>query len=236
MNVRNLGQAVVFCTGLAAALFLAGCTSTTGSHPVYHLPPAVDNIITTDQLNVLTGMGMTINNGTTPPSVIGYYYVDSLLLIGSNVPSDNGQIRIKTFADYSYKFSNQTAAGNITIDRSIKGGGSVAFGTGAIISGTGNNFSIFTDMTDSVTSSVDGHIILFKSARVISGTYSASGISEFRYAFICTDKINDINDEQIEIGEGRVIWEADNIASSVSIYPFAKKMSGPAPSPDDILR
>lgn len=237
MNVRTLGHAVFLCTGLAAALFLAGCTQTTGSHPVYHLPPAVDNIITTDQLNVLTGMGMTVNNGTTPPSVVGYYYTDALLLKGSNVPGDNGQIGIKTFADYSYKFSNQTANGSISIDRTIAGGGSVAFGTGAIISGTGNDFSIFTDMTDSVASdSVSPHIIIFKSARVISGTYSAAGITNFRYAFICTAKENDPYDEQLDVDQGRVIWESDSIASSVSIYPYAKRMSALAKPPDDIRR
>jgi hypothetical protein len=236
MNFRTLGHTVFLCAGLAA-LSLVRCTATTtGSHPVYNLPPAVDNIITTDQLNVLTGMGMTVNNGTTPPSVVGYYYTDALLLIGSNVPSDSNQIRIKTFADYSYKFSNQTANGSISIDRTIKGGGSVAFGTGAIISGNGSDFSIFTDMTDSVLSRDSIHTIVFKSARVISGTWSASGITGFRYAFICTGKENDYLDEQIEVNQGRVIQESDNIASSVSIYPYAKMMAGLAKPPDDIRR
>ena len=234
MNVRTLGHAVFLYAGLVAALSLVRCTTTTGSHPVYHLPPAVNNILTTDQITILANMGMTINNGTTPPSIVGSYYVDALLLTGSNVPGDS--INIKKYANYSYRFSNQTAAGNISVERAIQGGTSVGFGQGAIISGSGNDFSIFTDLTDSITSSKDGHIIIFKSARIISGTISASGITGFRYAFICTEKVNDSFDEEIEVDQGRVIWESDNIADLVTNYPFAKRMGAPAKSPDDILR
>jgi hypothetical protein len=235
MNIRALKSVTFLCTGLTV-LFLARCTTTTGSHRVYHLPPAVDNIITTDQINTLADMGMTVNNGTTPPSVVGYFYADSLLLIGSNVPSDSNKIHVKIYSPYSYKFSNQTADGNISIDRTIKGGGAVAFGSGAIISGNGNDFSIFADLTDSIVSSVDSHKIVFKSARIISGTMTAAGIQGFRYAFICTDKFNDYDSEQIDIGQGRVIWDSDNLAASVSIYPYAKTMVGLATQPDDMLR
>jgi hypothetical protein len=237
MNVRTLGHAVFLYAGLVVALSLVRCTTTTGSHPVYHLPPAVNNILTTDQITVLANMGMTINNGTTPPSIVGSYYTDALLLTGSNVPGDNNQIRIKTYANYSYRFSNQTAAGNISVERAIQGGTSVGFGEGAIISGSGNDFSIFTDLTDSIVSdSGYHHIIIFKSARIISGTFSAAGIKGFRYAFICTAKEDDPFDEEIEVDQGRVIWESDSIASSTSTYPFAKMTVGPAKSPDDIRR
>ncbi len=222
-------QTAVRCAGIgllaATIAFFAGCTishTTPNSPVVYHLPAPVDTIISQSQISTLVKLGMTVNDGTSPPSIDGNYFCDTLVLLGSNVSGDftNGKLDFHSYVNYSYQFSNQTSDGEISVARAVQNGTSTGFGTGAIISGSGNDFSIFVEITDSMYSDSDSHLILFKSARIISGTLAAGGIEAFRYAFICTGKENDYYNEEIDVGEGRVIYEEDNLASAVSMYPY----------------
>ena len=193
----------------------------------YGLPSAVDSIINEAQIDNFIKRGMTINFGSTPPDIQGNYVCDSLVLTGSNVAGDftDGQLDFHRYMNYSYKFYNQTPNGRIQISRTQAGGTSSGLGSSAVIIGNGNDFSIFVRIIDSLVSSNDGHSIIFESARILSGTISTEGIVGFKYAFICTNKLNDTYNEQIEIGEWRVIAESDNLASRVTAYPFAKRIA-----------
>jgi hypothetical protein len=169
----------------------------------------IDNVIPPEIRNQMDPY-ITIYDGNTPPNIEGEYLLSpDELVFDSENDFEIGHI----FADLYFKFYNQNMHSN-TLDYKEKQGYSESIGTGAFISGSGNNFSVFFN-TEGIGHKED-YDINYKTALVISGTKDEQGIRNLEYAFVMVDKSSDPKPYFIPVGAFRVFKDGDNISSYVT--------------------
>jgi hypothetical protein len=174
----------------------------------FDIPAGALNYISQSQLNKLVSMGMKINQGKKPPTVNGDYYCNTLTRTGGNIPNDTAT----TFANLGLRFASQGSDNSVLVSYDQSGYES-GTGLGAFISGSGNNFSVFAQI-----SGTSGGIN-FKDAMVFSGTLTSGGIKDFVYALLMTEKDSDPSGYLIDVDQGRVITEDDALAATSTSYP-----------------
>ena len=145
---------------------------------------------------------ITIYDGVNPPNVVGKYVISPVKIV---FDSTNEYTNEHDFSDVFLKFMNQNTTNN-TIDYKEEEDEATQTCNGAYISGEGNNFTIFFN-TDGTYKD-----ITFKNSLVISGTMTSDGISNIYYAFVVTEKNNDINNEIMDPGDFRVFKDGDGTA------------------------
>ena len=145
---------------------------------------------------------ITIYNGVNPPNVEGVYFMDPFDLVYSEDGYDAGN-----WSSYYIKFSNQNMTYN-TIDFAevSTSGRDESTGKGAFISGSGNNFTAYFN-TEGTSND-----IYTKTALVISGTKTSSGIKNLYYAFIMVEKGYDPDGILMEEGYFRVFKDEDGLS------------------------
>jgi hypothetical protein len=198
------GRLVAILAPLAVALALGGCGS---EHSTYNIPPGAFQYISPGQLDALVKMGMKINEGLAPPDIEGTYYADSMTRIGGNIPNDTA----KTFANMSLDLSGQGSDNTIVV--SYIQGPESGDGLGAFVSGTGGDFTIFTQITGTISG------INFQDAMLFSGTIATDGIHDFVYALLLTKKDPDPTDLAINVNQARVIDENDKLVVRTTSFP-----------------
>ena len=110
--------------------------------------------------------------------------------------------------DTYIRFYNQNTSNN-TLDYEDKSGNSGGEGKGAFISGYGNNFSAFFN-----TKGISEEGISYKTALIISGTKTSSGIQNLYYAFIMVEKGADPTNELMDVGVFRIFKDEDGMAKN----------------------
>ena len=149
-----------------------------------------------------------IYSGVNPPIVEGTYFIDPF----ETVYCEDGEYEPGFIVEsYIIKFSNQNTSNN-TVDYNERNevGDAVGAGNGAFISGSGNNFTAFFNVTGST------YGISTKTALVVSGTKSSSGISNLYYAFILVEKGYDPENKLMEEGVFRVFKDKDGLSVNTS--------------------
>jgi hypothetical protein len=194
--VSRIWKILVFAAAAAAIVGLSSCK--------FVIPPDAYNYISEEQLRELKAMGLPINDGSNPPDVTGTYLCDSLVLKNTNISNDFELGH--PFANMEIEFDNQNSDGTVRV--SYWQGSESGTGLGAYISGWGNRFTIYAQIIGTSSG------INFTDAMVFSGTMSSSGIKNFVYALLMTDKDYDPTPYLIEIGGGRVIEENDGLAAN----------------------
>ena len=164
----------------------------------------LSSVVPTEYRNQLERY-IEIYDGVNPPNVEGVYLSSPTILVYT---SDGVFEPGHKFADKYYKFENQNMSTN-TIDYQAKQNTAIQNGSGAFISGDGNNFTIFFNATER-----DGEVTT-KTALVVSGTKTSEGIRNLKYAFVMLDKY-DPNDVKMDIGTYRVIKDGDGISEPAS--------------------
>ena len=161
-----------------------------------------------------------IYKGNTPPNIEGTVFVDPFSCVYCE-DYGNGGFAPGTIVTSSYiRFSNQNAIYNtVDIDEVSVSGSSTSTGTGAFISGTGNNFTAFFN----TNGQTDG--ISHRTALVISGTKTSAGIQNLKYAFIMVEKGSDPNSHLMNEGVFRVFEDQDGLSPYVS-WPGASSREG----------
>lgn len=212
--MKRLFKSALKCAMFATVMFsLNSCkksdTSTTTS-------PYADltGIITESQINVLKSQGLPIYSGTTPPSISGIYVANPFTLLSPYGPSDTWKPG-ETIADYKYQFYNQSGT-KIYVNYKNEMSTDVGSGVGAILHGENNNFSLFYKFTGTAQG------VPYTMAGVISGTYTSTGIKDFKIGFILTNKTGDQDNTILEpVNTGRVWYDGNNLASISSAYKMA---------------
>ncbi len=171
------------------------------------VPFKVNDIITQEILTTLEDQGLVIHKGFTPPNVTGNYFVNDL----ENI--ENGD----QYIDYSYQFFNQSQ--DFSIELKTASASSDATGKGAFISGESGGFSIYCEVESNI--SYDGTMVYIKSLDIYSGVVSTSGIENWQHGFIIVDKTNDIYGNFMDIGDTRIVYEADGLAEKVETFPYS---------------
>ncbi|AHC16340.1 hypothetical protein [Salinispira pacifica] len=163
----------------------------------------VGRILNDDQLDILDELGMTFNSGENPPDIEGYYRGTDLDAIGDTTEQFPQNL------DYIFRFYGQTD-NELLIDYENLYQTDSASGEGAYIFGENNQFSVYIEQ-EGTASGID-----YTSAYVYSGTYTSSGIEDFQFAFILTEKDADPSGVLIGENEARVYEESDGLAETVS--------------------
>lgn len=180
--------------------------------------------ISAEQIATLQSLGLPVYEGDDPPDITGTYLCNDLVLYDSNIPEDSPYIG-DSYADMEIKFYRQYSSGRVRVSYDQSG---YETGTGmrSFISGSGNNFTVFTEISGTSDSGID-----FEDAMLFSGTISAGGISNFSYGLLMTYKSSDPDGYLINVGDARVFVEDDGLAafgSLPSIHPTVQRPAGSA--------
>jgi len=193
------------------ALYEIDYNNTICDNYINDVPFKVNDILTREILTTLENRGLLIYKGFTPPDVSGNYYLDNLTNLETGTK----------YINYSYQFFNQNQ--DFSIELKTASSTSDAIGKGAFISGEQNGFSIYCETEHNIND--DGTVVYIKSLDIFSGTLSSSGIESFQNGFIIVDKTNDPFSHFMEVGDSRIVYEADGLASKVSTFPYTPTKS-----------
>jgi len=171
----------------------------------------IQNLVPDSLLQTIKEMGMPVNEGLKPPTIENIYEASPFVLVSSNIYGDTpGDI----FVDFKVEFADQNNE-DLTIKVSYVNGNEKGTGLGSLISGSGNDFSVFVKMTASSLES-DADLLL-----IISGTKASTGIKNLYYSIFMLNNYDNVNDYWIENGEGRILYDSDGISPVVeSLYSF----------------
>ena len=175
----------------------------------------IDDVLPED-LQELIEPYITIYKGNNPPNIEGTVYVDPFLCVYCQDQGHGGFYPGDQVTSSYIRFYNQDMVYN-TLDIDEKEGSSTSTGTGAFISGTGNNFSAFFNTTG-VSSGIST-----KTALVISGTKVANGIANLRYAFVMVEKGSDPDHILMDEGVFRVFEDGDKLSMYTSWPSYSPK-------------
>jgi len=167
------------------------------------LTPDVHNIIPDDILENFKDLGIEINGGNNPPNIEGIYFVSPDILVKSNF-SDGFSPGYK-FADMLITFSEQDNT-KLTVVCDYINGPQIGSGLGSFVTGNGNKFSVFTEVTGTMSS------YPFKSVEIYSGEITSSGIKNFYSALMITEEAPGT----IKRGQGRLIYDSDGFSEKTT--------------------
>ncbi|MBR2606590.1 MAG: fimbrillin family protein [Bacteroidaceae bacterium] len=149
---------------------------------------------------------MPLYNGINPPSVEGAYLIEPFATVYCEDYPVSGYEPGHVVNSERILFSNQDASKNTLDYNSVTTSGSWEEGKGAFISGSGDNFTAFFN-TEGESSD-----IYIKTALVISGTKTSSGIKDLYYAFVMVEKGDDPEEKLMDEGVFRVFKDEDGMS------------------------
>ena len=178
-----------------------------------------------DEIRDVIDEYIPIYDGMNPPNIEGSYYLSPQILIGSSLSYD--QIGKEYAVEYQ-KYSNQDMVNN-TIDMvRVEGSNGVigwSKGSGAFISGTGNNFTIFFDQTGEsyeTNEAGESYTIPYKWVYIVSGTKTATGIKDLTVGFVMKEKGYDPEEKIVDVGTFRFFTDPDGISEATS-WPYGNQ-------------
>ena len=167
-----------------------------------NIPVEVKAIIPEETLRQIRAQGMPIHEGTNPPNIEGIYLLDNLQFHYSSDPDEK---------DFKYKFYEQNGVKLKSDYRVLKFGvNDIATGSGAIISGSGNNFTVFLNHAAHTEGVKNNDITL------ISGKLTPEGIKDLVLTITVTKK-EDMGNRIMKVGVYR-IFQHEGIARRVTLY------------------
>ena len=170
----------------------------------------INNMLPPDMLKKFIDLGISINGGNTPPNIEGTYLVSPLTLVKSSVNSffepRPGTVYWNNNGVMDLSFSEQNSTNlAVKVDYSA-GADDVGSGLGAFITGEGNKFSVFVEITG-----ISGGYQT-KSVQIHSGEITIDGIKNYQLAGVVTEAAP----TTIKAGEGRLWKDGDGFSERVN--------------------
>jgi len=176
-----------------------------------NIPVEAKAIIPEETLHQIRAQGMPIYEGTNPPNIEGIYLLDNLRFHYSSDPGEKGFTKGDKAVNYKYRFYQQNGVKLKSDYRALKFGvNDIATGSGAIISGSGNNFTVFLNHAAHTEGVKNNDIIL------ISGEITSEGIKDLVLTLTVTEK-EDANNQIMKVGVYR-IFQHEGIARRETLY------------------
>ena len=170
----------------------------------------IDDVVPQDIQNKM-GSYIPIYRGKNPPNIEGVYVIQPMTTVYCEDQNSGGYKPGTVMTHPTYiRFSNFRSSNNTLDYEGTNGESNTATGRGAFVSGSGNNFTAYFNTTG------QSEGISYKTALVISGTKSSSGIKNIRYAFVMVDKGNDPKPTLMAKGVYRVFKDGDELASTAT--------------------
>jgi len=157
-----------------------------------------------------------IYEGDTPPNIEGCYLVNPNVLTYSTLSSDYEGM---TFVDEYEMFYNQDMLNN-TIDYKDKTQFHENVATESFITGEGDNFTVFFNI-DGIMHASTGDVS-YKQVRIISGTWTSTGIKNLYWGFMMIEKSYDPNNVVVEVGTIRVGKDGNGFSDKTSWPSWTK--------------
>ena len=149
--------------------------------------------------------------GTTPPNIEGTVFVDPFSTVYCQDYGNGGYAPGDIVTSEYIRFQNQNMIYNtLDMDEVSVNGNSSQSGSGAFISGSGDNFTVFFNTVG------QSYGISTKTALIISGTKTPTGIADLKYAFVMVEKGSDPNNRLMKEGVFRVFMDGDGISPYTS--------------------
>lgn len=176
-----------------------------------NIPMEAKAIIPEETLQQIKAQGMPIYEGTNPPNIEGIYLLDNLRFHYSSDPGEKGFTKGDKAVNYKYRFYEQNGVKLKSDYRALKFGvNDIATGSGAIISGSGNNFTVFLNHAAHTEGVKNNDITL------ISGELTPEGIKDLVLTLTITEK-EDAKNQIMKVGVYR-IFQHEGIAKKVVQY------------------
>jgi hypothetical protein len=174
------------------------------------LSRAINNLVSEEILSKIIDLGMPINTGGVPPKIDGNSYKSApMILKATNIAGESPGSKVN---DSFFTFSEQNNA-NLTIKIDFKSGTETGTGIGSYMAGSGDNFTIFSQVDVEDVKQVKG--IKSKTVFVISGTWTPTGIKDLHNAVFMLDDKGDPNGIWIEVGQGRIFYDSDGFSEKL---------------------
>ena len=163
----------------------------------------LNEIISKEHRSALANLGMDINDGTTPPNIVGSVYMSPNYLLKSNIngdPAPNTQ-----FVHYTIKFYDQNTSGNTVKFSGVGSGGSSTEreeSQSGVVTGSGNSFTVYGRST--VTIGANSIVVAY----VYSGIIEGQIIKNFKKALVVVDDSKG-GSNLIKNGDIRVFYDAN---------------------------
>ncbi len=172
----------------------------------------INQVLPQKYIDTLKNLGITIYDGTTPPTVNGIYIISPFKLKATTLSSD---FPIgTTFLDAKLKLENQN---NTDFSINILGKNFLANNDTSIISaisGSGNNFTVYGKVK-----ATNGTSYAYF-ALVMSGTMSGTAIQNFEVGLINIDNSHG-NGLFMPEGAARLIYDADFTSVTTTVFRIA---------------
>ena len=176
-----------------------------------NIPMEAKAIIPEETLQQIKAQGMPIYEGTNPPNIEGIYLLDNLRFHYSSDPGEKGFTKGDKAVNYKYRVYQQNGVKLKSDYRALKFGvNDIATGSGAIISGSGNNFTVFLNHAAHTEGVKNNDIIL------ISGEITSEGIKDLVLTITVTKK-EDMGNRIMKVGVYR-IFQHEGIARRGTLY------------------
>lgn len=167
--------------------------------------PRYDNVVPKEIRDKMEEY-MDIYNGINPPNIEGSFTIDPMVALYCEDYGHGGYEPGHVVTSQDIRFSNQNSYDNsISYEAHSATTSSYESANGAFISGSGNNFTVFFNTTGYSSGAT------YKTALLISGTKTSSGIANLRYAFVMVDDGGDPNDKLMEVGVFRIFRDQDEL-------------------------
>ena len=212
------------CAGVFALLTIVGCSKSDDNNSKkdkdknttevtnFNIPKEAKAILPDKTLTEMVANGMTINEGTTPPNIEGIYLLDNLKFLYTSDPDDHYFTKGDPAADYKYKFYDQQGVKVKSDYKALKFGVfDTATGSGAIISGSGNKFTVFLNHAANTEGVKNNDVTL------ISGELTPQGIKNLAFVLTVTEK-KDSENKIMKVGTYRIFTHYESIAQKQTAY------------------
>lgn len=172
----------------------------------------IDQVIPQQYIDTLKHLGITINEGTTPPNVEGIYLIQPATLKASNISTD---VIGTVFSAMKVKFFSQNTS-NFDIQlygKNFLGANDTSLITA--ISGSGNNFTVYGKVKayNGVNSAVF--------AIILSGTKEGDDLKNVVFGLINIDNSNG-GASFILQGKARLFYDADLTSDGITVFRHAE--------------
>lgn len=169
-----------------------------------------------DEIRARMEQHIPIYDGVNPPNIEGTYVLSPMQIIYDT--TGNYESGYDGFAPTYVRFYNQDERRNSLdfLGKQVWDGNIIgeSESPNSFISGEGDNFTVFFNTTG--TSYLDDYNVDTKTALVISGTKTSSGVYNIYYAFVMVEKSDDPSHHIMDVGEFRVFVDGDSLAETSS--------------------
>lgn len=168
------------------------------------------------EIAALESLGVQLNFGDNPPELVGAFELDPVILQATSWAEDLG-IPGDVVSSAELEFSSQNFR-NQTVEMGLDAGATGLFAGNALVSGSGNLFTVYLVNLIVIEDSVaDGTIVL-------SGVVTDTGLQNVQWALFLLDDRGDPEDLFLPEGTGRLFMDQDGVSGRID------DMSGDAPT------